>query len=269
MQNELFPNIEKYKQVLKDENDWGNILTNDVVAYDDNIVADRPVLNIVDEDKTYDLMSEGNFTSIIGQAKSRKSYLATLFCSAYLNGGVYQDTISANPGGEVVYFDTEQGKVHVHRMVKRIHRMSGTDKFTMYAMRRYSPHERVSALNWIIENTVGLKLLVIDGIVDLIRAINDEDQSTELVTRLLKWTELYQIHIITIIHQNPKDLKARGHIGTMVQHKSETVLEAKAGANDLTQVTCLFSRGMKFPTFNFEIVDYLPKITGFEERISF
>ena len=250
--------------------DIGMMLAKDIVAFDDNINADRPVIEVVQEDKNFDFMSEGNFSSIIGQAKSRKSYFANLVCSAYIKGGLFQDTLIGKSEGEVVYVDTEQGKVHVHRMVKRIHAMSGTERFTMYALRKYSVEERVLAVDWIIKNTLNLKLLIIDGIVDLIRAINDEDQSTELVTRLLKWTEMYQIHIVGIIHQNPGDMKARGHIGTMVQHKSETVIEVKAGANNQSEVNCKFSRGKPFPPFTFAVEDDgTPMITGFQDYTPF
>ncbi len=39
----------------------------------------------------------------------------------------------------------------------------------------------------------------------------------------MKWTELHNIHICTVIHENYGSAKARGHIGTELANKAETV----------------------------------------------
>lgn len=244
--------------------DWGVELQDFIITHDDNIHEDAPVIKIAREDRTYDCMSLGNFSSIIGQAKSRKSFLATLFCCANLRGGLYEDAMLGLNSGGVVYVDTEQGKTHVQKIVRRVNTLAGVDKFTCYALRQYSPSDRVDAIDFIVRNTIGLKILVIDGIRDLIRDINSADESTMLVTRLMKWSGEFNIHIIAVLHQNPNDVKARGHIGTEVQNKSETVIQVKAGENGLSKVTCLFSRGLQFPEFLFRIEDGLPKIEGFD-----
>ena len=40
----------------------------------------------------------------------------------------------------------------------------------------------------------------------------------------MQWTDDRQIHIHTILHQNKGDENARGHIGTELNNKAETVL---------------------------------------------
>ena len=47
-----------------------------------------------------------------------------------------------------------------------------------------------------------IALMIIDGVADLVNAINDEVEATKIVTMLLKYTALYNCHISTVIHQN-------------------------------------------------------------------
>ena len=45
----------------------------------------------------------------------------------------------------------------------------------------------------------------------------------------MQWTDDRQIHIHTILHQNKGDENARGHIGTELNNKAETVLLVEKG----------------------------------------
>ena len=58
----------------------------------------------------------------------------------------------------------------------------------------------------------------------MITSINDEGESTTMSSSLLRWTEEYNIHIIVVLHENPGSDKARGHIGTELTNKAETVI---------------------------------------------
>ena len=55
----------------------------------------------------------------------------------------------------------------------------------------------------------------------------------------MQWTDDRQIHIHTILHQNKGDENARGHIGTELNNKAETVLLVEKDKND-----CDISRGV-------------------------
>ena len=45
-----------------------------------------------------------------------------------------------------------------------------------------------------------------------------------IASKLLKWTEEKNIHVVTVLHQNKNDGNARGHLGSELVNKAETVL---------------------------------------------
>ena len=93
-------------------------------------------------------------------------------------------------------------------------------------MRSYNPDQRLQITERLIYDTPDLGLVFIDGARDMVTSINDEEQATNLSSLLLKWTADLQIHICVVLHQNKNDAQARGHLGTELVNKAETVLSA-------------------------------------------
>ena len=54
--------------------------------------------------------------------------------------------------------------------------------------------------------------------------INSSTEATKLVGDLMQWTGEQNIHIQTVLHLNKGDDNARGHIGTELNNKAESVL---------------------------------------------
>jgi hypothetical protein len=150
--------------------------------------------------------------------------------------------------------------------VKRICRQIDVDipnNLSTYGLRKSSPSERLKLVEHAIENTPKLGFVVIDGIRDLITSINDEAESTNMASKLLEWTERYNIHIVVILHENPGSDKARGHIGTELTNKAETVITVQIDKydDDVSIVSAGFCRNKSFKPFAFKITDDgLPKI---------
>lgn len=168
--------------------------------------------------------SLGEFSSIIGKAKSRKTYLATMFAGAVLCGN-YEGLTSPLVGKQVIYFDTEQGRYYVDKLGHRIINIAGNSEFlTVYSLRTHSPGERIDIIEHVLENTDNIGLVVIDGIRDLITSINDEEQASMINTKLLKWSEYYHCHITVVLHQNKQDNNARGHVGAELVNKGQTTM---------------------------------------------
>ena len=98
---------------------------------------------------------------------------------------------------------------------------------------------------------------------DLITSINDEAESTNMASKLLEWTERHNIHIVVILHENPGSDKARGHIGTELTNKAETVITVQIDKydDDVSIVSAGLCRNKSFKPFAFKITDDgLPKI---------
>lgn len=193
----------------------------------------------------------GNFSTIIGKSKAKKSYLATLFMAAAARNSEVDYTIQANlPEGRpgVVLFDTEQSNYDAYIAAKRVADMAGKNapRFGAFDLREFTPHQRCSIIDRFIEQrTQGVSLIVIDGIADLATAINSEDEASRVVSLLMKWTKLQNIHIIAVIHQNKNDTFATGHLGSTLMKKSECVISVtKDEDNNLnSEVNCDYIRG--------------------------
>lgn len=202
----------------------------------------------------------GNLSLIIGKAKSKKTFFVSIALAAASSSadvlGKFRGHLPADRR-TVLFFDTEQGRYHVHRVVRRVCRMMGKDappNFKAYGLRKYSPAERVELIRTAIANEPNLGFVVIDGARDLVTSINDEEQATELSSLFLKWTEEGQFHLMTVLHQNKGDNNARGHVGSELVNKAETVLSiTKDNESGFSIVEAEYCRDKEPEPFAFDI----------------
>lgn len=210
----------------------------------------------------------GNFSLITGKAKSRKSFFLNILATSLLLDDSFYNVFKGclpNDKQTILYFDTEQGKYHVQLALKRICEMTGIndpDNIRVFCLRSKNPQERLELIQKAIYNIPNVGFVFIDGIKDLITSINDEEQATMIVSKLLKWTEELNIHISVVLHQNKSDNNARGHVGTELLNKAETVLSvAKSDGNkDISIVQPEMCRNKEPESFAFEIINGLPVV---------
>ena len=176
----------------------------------------------------------GNFSVSTGKAKAKKTFnVSAIVAAALVNGQVLEYKASFPESKRtILYFDTEQSPYHCQLVMQRILRLAGLpiDREPEYL--RFShlraiadPNERREIIRYAIYNTPNVGLVVIDGIRDLMLDINNSTEATKLVGDLMQWTSEQNIHIQTVLHLNKGDDNARGHIGTELNNKAETVLQ--------------------------------------------
>jgi hypothetical protein len=84
------------------------------------------------------------------------------------------------------------------------------------------------------------------------------------VQHLMRWTEVYNCHIITVIHMNWGSTKPTGHLGSALQKKCETEIHLEKNEFDrsIIDVKCKSSRGRAFDNFSFFVNSVgLPEIS--------
>jgi hypothetical protein len=209
------------------------------------------------------LFTLGNFSVITGKAKSKKTFSTTMPMAALIqNGIVYNKFRATLPTGKniIVKFDTEQGRYDAYIASKRIEKLIGSDgwtNFKTYGLREFSPVERCEIIDFAIKKySDSIAFVLIDGIADLVNSINDEAEAMKVGGLLMKWTEIYNIHICNIIHQNKNDNYATGHIGSFVLKKAETIISVEKDEMSKRRsiVSCDMIRGVdSFEPFGFEI----------------
>ena len=169
----------------------------------------------------------GNFSAVIGKAKSRKTFLLYLILAAALKTDTSKDmvrTILPKDKSKIIHIDTEQAEFDVSQEAKSILSMTASnssENIDFYSFRALTPADRLFLIEQLIYTTKDLGILVIDGIRDLITDINSPEEATMISCKLLKWTQERHIHIIVVIHQNKGDGNARGHVGTELINKAE------------------------------------------------
>jgi hypothetical protein len=123
----------------------------------------------------------------------------------------------------------------------------------------------LQAIEYALYNTPGVGVAIIDGIRDLVHDFNDLEECTEIVNTLMRWTGELKIHIIVVIHTNKGDSNARGHLGTELMNKAETVISVNRDqANDqVSYCKPEYMRGREFSPFAFRYGENdLPEIVA-------
>lgn len=205
----------------------------------------------------------GNFSASIGKAKSKKTFNVSAIVAAALKNGTVLSYTAELPENKrkILYVDTEQSTYHCAKVAKRILRMAGLpadrnhEDLEFLVLRKYTPEERIAIVREAIYRTENIGLVVIDGIRDMVHDINNPGESTTVISYLMTWTGERDIHIHTVLHQNKGDENARGHIGTELSNKAETVLQVEKDENnpDISKVKAAHIRAVDFEPFAFRI----------------
>lgn len=212
------------------------------------------------------IASRGNISAVVGLAKSRKTFLTCAVASGFLADSEFMG-FDAPAVGKIVYIDTEQARAHVHKIARRILRSIGLptdrnhDKLVVAALRELTPDQRKEATAEILRRYKP-DLLILDGVADLCNDPNDLHESEALTCELMRWSSEYDNHILCVLHTNPGGDKARGHLGSALLRKSETVMLVKADGA-ISVVSPQYCRNEPFSEFAFQIdANGLPEACG-------
>lgn len=231
---------------------------------DFNKEYDKPIalIKLVEDfNKHKSVLTTSNISTTIGGAKSKKTFFATMLIASLLG---YKDfAINGNLHGlNVVLFDTEQAFYHVQKISNRLKTLlkGGLNSIEIYSLREHMPEKRAAMIEYYLKQQQGkYSFVIIDGIVDLLYDFNDLKESKKITTKLMEWSANYNCHINSILHTNKDQNYARGHLGTELMNKSETVFRITKEDDNISSVNCEMSRNEGFKEFKFNIEKGLPK----------
>jgi hypothetical protein len=220
----------------------------------------------------------GNFSASTGKGKSKKTFNVCAIVASALTGKKVLNYEAHFPDGKnrVLYFDTEQSSYHCHKVLERINRLAGYPaemdlsliEFVM--LREYNPVDRRQIIELALAERPEVGLVIIDGLRDLLFDINSSTEAAEVIGLLMRWSSHYNLHIHTVLHLNKADDNVRGHIGTELNHKAETILQITRNEADgkVSEVHASLIRDRDFPPFAFQINEEgLPEIVeGFDSK---
>jgi hypothetical protein len=223
----------------------------------------------------------GNISMIKGEEKARKSWLKSLLlgCCFEGNSNNYSSDIRGHNLNDkyIIDLDTEQDSYYSRLGADRICKMYGTpespiipDNYIAINLREHNAKIRREYLKWLFmesEYRNKLGVVSIDGYVDMLDNFNDLVESTEFTQSLMKYSTLSKAHITGVLHLNPGQDKARGHLGTILQQKCETVVIIK-DEGSFSSVTCQRGRGKKWDAFGISVnKDWLPYTLSLDNQI--
>jgi len=237
------------------------------VLFNEVIPLDKPCIEIIEENESFSFARFGNITTVTGQSGAKKSFFVSAIAGAWINPNklvLNRIKVTApNDKKRVLYFDTEQSRGDVKELQNRIIQIAGFENLTAenldlllcYSIKAMSPKERHEFINRAIQYENEIGLVIIDGVKDLMTSVNNEEQTSVIITDLLKWSEEKNIHICSVLHENPSSEKMRGHIGTELINKCETVVSIqKHNENALrSEIVAKKTRKKQFTNFAFRI----------------
>ena len=206
------------------------------------------------------ICSEGNISAVVGEAKSKKTFLCTAMVGSLLDNKQRQQFGIQPNRCKVLWIDTEQSPAHIQKLLFRINILGGLPHNTpdpiiyMAALREASPADRLNIIRDGI-TAHNPKLVVIDGISDLLSNTNNLEESEALVAKLLSLSSIHNCHIMCVLHTNPNSDKARGHLGSTLMRKAESVIYVyKTG--EISMVKPQYCRNEPFEPFAFRIEEH-------------
>jgi hypothetical protein len=218
-----------------------------------------PVVSLVQNGESINLLTLKSFSLWQGKQKSKKTTVLALAVAAFLRGilsNIPQQGVHfiAALAGTVLFFDTEQGQSYAARTMRLILKLVGVESIPnlIYCdLREYSPTERMEVIKAGRECTPDVKMVVIDGLVDLMNDFMDAGEGHLTITDLIKLCSIYNIHVDGVLHKNKNDKNARAHIGTISSKKCEMEITTEKDENDRARsiVSCLNSRDLPFEPF--------------------
>ena len=210
----------------------------------------------------------GNISLIRGQEKVRKSFFKSLLLAGAIGGKAnnYCERIQGYGLQDklIIDIDSEQGEYDRWQNANRIPKMVGEipPNYQNFGLREYSVKEKRQFLEFLFmesnfKNDIGL--VMIDGYVDFVRDFNSQELSLEFTLELMKYSSIAHCHISGILHLNPGTAKGRGHLGTILQQKCETIVTL-TDEGSYSVATCSRARGKRFEDIHFTVnKDWLPE----------
>jgi len=220
----------------------------------------KPMVTLQD----HQVLKRGGLMVVASSPGTGKSQLCEALISSHLT---YQiDTKCDSFGLEtrleskdkvILYIDTERDENDVHKGLFRIkERANATigngliqnDQFRNTIIKSFvqleSPLDKLKALKLLISgmgNRIGL--IILDGVADVVTDINDLKECQELSHYLVAMANKFNFGVITTIHTNPATQKGRGHLGSELARKADSLFLLKKLNAGVRQLTTSFEFG--------------------------
>jgi hypothetical protein len=172
-----------------------------------------------------------NFVTFSGLPKSAKStFIAGAIASSFVPYDIFTLKIHLPiDRRKICYFDTESSDYDFFRQINKIKGFSDLinlpDWFNAYQVREDGSGIIRKMIEFYLENNKDCSVIIIDGLLDLIVNANDEREASLVTKWLKKITKVYNVLLITVLHQSKSNLSTTGHIGSASDRFAQSTLD--------------------------------------------
>jgi len=154
----------------------------------------------------------------------------------------------------LLHFDTEQSKGDFQKLLHRSMKRAGKTEKPAWLHSYHLTGKSAEECRHLVETAIALharkskngKLfaVIIDGWADLVVNPNDESECFPFIARMHMLAIKHDTPIMGVLHLNPgKEAKSRGHLGSHLERKAETVLQLEMDADLVTVIWATKKRG--------------------------
>jgi len=172
-----------------------------------------------------------NWVTFSGLPKSAKStYIAAAIASAFVPYDVFTMKIHLPTDRKrLCYFDTESSDYDFFRQINKIkgfsERLELPEWFDAYQVREDGSGIIRKMIEYYLSNNADCSVIIIDGLLDLIVNANDEREASLVTKWLKKITKVYNVLLITVLHQSKSNLTTTGHIGSASDRFAQSTID--------------------------------------------
>ena len=180
------------------------------------------------------IVSPGNLCLVLAGVGTGKTSVAGAIAAARLNPTADTFGLSIPVAGPCLYLNTEESTADVillwRRIMRRamIHEGVPTPDLIFTGLKAVPSVARRRAVLWSLCRKNQPALVVLDGLADFVRDVNDPGESSEFLYELLARADAGGFGVVATLHSNFRgDSKARGHLGSEALRRAETVFQVR------------------------------------------
>jgi len=172
-----------------------------------------------------------NFITLSGLPKAGKStFVAGAIASAFVPYDIFSMKIHfPTDRKKICYFDTESSDYDFFRQINKIKGFCELanlpDWFNAYQVREDGSGLIRKMIEAYLTDNPDCSIIIIDGLLDLLVNYNDERESSLVTKWLKKITKVYNVLLITVLHQSKSNLSTTGHIGSASDRFAQSTLD--------------------------------------------
>ncbi|MFN3315235.1 MAG: hypothetical protein ACK40K_00330 [Raineya sp.] len=216
------------------------------------------------QDSVFCAKNEMSFIS--GKPKAGKTSVASVMLACCLTPNPTFDTLGMKgkycEGKPIIYIDSEQSRRSSKKILERIKRLLNTDKspsnLFLYNFRHLSFEELKKCFELLLSHHKGSFLWFLDGISDMVKSVNNEEEAKTLIHYLNSKVETEKTAFILFLHENSTSSndKMRGHLGSEAQRKCFATIsiskDRKTQIHSIKSVECRETRNFDEVLFRFD-----------------